>query len=176
VKVDYENGTGTGDIIWRLGEGGDFQLINGTDPTDWFYAQHAPAFRTSTTAGKFSLSVMDNGDDRAFAAGVTCDEPGQPACLYTTVPVFEIDEGAKTASLVFHQIFPATEYSLFGGLTGWLPNGDLEYDLCAEPGYTAILREVTVQSQPVVKWQMTVTDSNVYRANRIPSLYPGVQW
>ena len=174
IKVDYQNGDGQGDILWRLGQGGDFELVNGSDPEDWFYAQHSPAFQSDSTSGKFSLSVMDNGDDRLLPGG--CGDPGQPPCLYSTVPIFDVDEQAMTATLKFHQVFPAEEYSFFGGSTTRLSNGNLEYDLCAEPNYTGIVREVTLEKDPQTVWQMTVTHSNVYRANRIPSLYPGVQW
>jgi arylsulfate sulfotransferase len=174
VKVDYQNGQGSGNILWHLGQGGDFQLVNGRDPEDWFYAQHGPSFQSDKTAGKFSLALFDNGDDRDQPAG--CGDPGQPACLYSTVPVFDIDEQAMTATLKFHQVLPPAEYSFFGGLTTRLGNGNLEYDLCAEPGYTGIIREVTQDSAANTVWQMTVTHSNVYRAGRIPSLYPGVQW
>ena len=34
VKVDYNNGAGAGDVVWRLGYQGDFTLSGGTDPTD----------------------------------------------------------------------------------------------------------------------------------------------
>jgi hypothetical protein len=176
VKVDYSNGTGSGNILWRLGQDGDFQLRNGTDPTDWSYAQHNPAFQSDSTAGKFSLSVMDNGDDRAFQTGVVCNSPGQPACLYTTVPLYDIDETAMTATLRFHQIFPPAQYSFFGGGTTRLPNGNVEYDLCSEPNGSALVQEVTDDAQPKLIWQMNITNENVYRANRIPSLYPGVAW
>jgi arylsulfate sulfotransferase len=44
IKIDYENGAGSGDILWKLGYQGDFTLMGGTDPTDWFYAQHGPSF------------------------------------------------------------------------------------------------------------------------------------
>jgi hypothetical protein len=71
VKVDYGNGAGAGDIIWRLGYQGDFTLVGGTDPTDWFYAQHGPSFATASTKGMFSLVLFDNGDDRVFSSGVT---------------------------------------------------------------------------------------------------------
>jgi arylsulfate sulfotransferase len=81
-----------------------------------------------------------------------------------------------TATLKFHQIIPPEQYSFFGGNTTRLDNGNLEYDLCALPGFTGIVREVTQDSAAKTVWQMTVTHSNVYRANRIPSLYPGVQW
>ena len=56
---------------------------------------------------------MDNGDDRIFASGVTCGATGAPPCLYSTIPVFQIDENAKTATLIFHQILPANLYSIF---------------------------------------------------------------
>ncbi len=26
IKLDYDSGTGNGDILWRLGQGGDFTL------------------------------------------------------------------------------------------------------------------------------------------------------
>ena len=32
IKIDYANGTGTGDVLWRLGADGDF-AIEGGDPT-----------------------------------------------------------------------------------------------------------------------------------------------
>ena len=79
-KLDYQDGTGTGAVIWRLGEGGDFTLKNGVDPTDWQYAQHFPSFFTPNTTGVFSLAVMDNGDDRIFPNGVTCGAAGDPPC------------------------------------------------------------------------------------------------
>jgi arylsulfate sulfotransferase len=81
VKVDYANGAGTGDIIWKLGYQGDFALIGGTDPTDWFYAQHGPSFVSTNTTGKFSLTLFDNGNDRVFPPGVACDTAGAPPCL-----------------------------------------------------------------------------------------------
>ncbi len=95
LKVNYADGVGDGSILWRLGQGGDFTMIGGTDPTDWAYAQHFPAFFSPNTSGVFSLGVMDNGDDRAFPSGVSCGKPGVPACLYTTIPVYQIDEGCE---------------------------------------------------------------------------------
>ena len=105
VKIDYANGAGAGDILWHLGYQGDFALQGVADPTDpsnWFYAQHGPSFATSNTTGKFSLVLFDNGDDRVFASGVTCGAAGQLPCLYSTVPLLELDETAKTATVAFH--------------------------------------------------------------------------
>ena len=87
LKIDYENGAGTGNILWRLGEGGDFVLQGATDPTDWFYAQHYAEFTSANTTGIFSPKLFDNGDDRMVPAGTICgplprqfesDRPDQP--------------------------------------------------------------------------------------------------
>ena len=129
VKIDYANGKGAGDILWHLGYQGDFTLVGGTDPTDWFYAQHGPAFVTTNTSGKFSLVLFDNGDDRVFPSGVTCGTSGQPPCLYSTVPILQLDESAKTATLAFHP--NAQDYSFFGGNAEVLKNNNTEYDECA---------------------------------------------
>lgn len=175
VKVDYENGEGSGNILWRLGEGGDLTLVGGTDPTDWEYAQHGPHFTSSNTSGVFSLTLMDNGDDRIFPAGVTCGTTGEPACQYSTVPVFKIDESAMTATLTFHQIVPASLYNLWGGNAEQLANGNIEYDLCGVGG-TSYIDEVTQDSSAQTVWSMTSQGVNLYRAFRMSSLYLGVQW
>jgi len=173
VKVDYNNGAGTGNILWKLGEGGDFTLTNGVDPADWFYGQHLPAFFSSATAGVFSLAVMDNGFNRMVAPNTVC---GSGTPCYTTVPILSIDENARTATFLFHDVLPSSQYSFWGGSTTRLANGDLEFDLCAE-GANSEVDEVKITgdtSQTV--WQLKTTGTNLYRATRLPSLYPGVQW
>lgn len=178
VKVNYANGTGDGSIIWHLGEGGDFTLVGGTDPTDWEYAQHGPSFFSANTTGVFSLGLMDNGDDRIFPTGVVCGTTGEPPCLYTTVPVWQINESAKTATFTFHQILPTNLYSLFGGNAEQLANGNVEYDLCGVGGLGvgSEVYEVTQDNSAQTVWNMHVTGTSLYRAFRVPSLYPGVQW
>ncbi|MGB6691493.1 MAG: aryl-sulfate sulfotransferase [Terracidiphilus sp.] len=175
VKVDYANGGGDGHIIWHLGEGGDFKLIGGTDPTDWQYAQHGPSFASENTSGVFSLAVMDNGDDRLYPTGSTCAPQGDlPAsCLYTTVPIFKIDETKMTATLIYHRILPKNIYSSWGGNTEVLANGNVEYDDCATLTGSHVY-EVTPGADARTVWQLRL--GGLYRAFRIPSLYPGVQW
>jgi arylsulfate sulfotransferase len=175
LKIDYQNGNGAGDIIWHLGEGGDFTLQGGTDPTDWFYAQHGPSYTTPNTTGNFGLVLFDNGDDREFPTGVTCGATGAPPCLYSTVPILQIDEGAKTATLQFHYTTP--NYSYFGGNAEQLSNGDIEFDECALlNSVQANIYEVTQQPSPQIVWHINVLNNYTYRGFRIPSLYPGVQW
>jgi len=176
IKIDYQDGKGAGDVLWRLGQGGDFTLQGGTDPTDWFYAQHGPSFTSPNTTGIFSLVLFDNGDDRLFPAGVTCGSAGAPPCFYSTVPIFQIDETAKVATLGYH--YHPSNYSFFGGNAGVLANGDVEFDECAlstSPAQ-AVVSELTNQPNPQTVWQMTIQGNFAYRAFRIPSLYPGVQW
>ena len=157
LKIDYANGKGAGDIVWHLGEGGDFTLQGGTDPTDWFYAQHGPSFTTSTTAGTFGLAVFDNGDDRMYPNGETCVQSGAATCpTYSTAQVWNINETAKTATFVFHDIL--ANYSYFGGNAEVLANGDIEFDICSDPtvGPTASSAyEVTPDSPPQVVWRAT---------------------
>lgn len=175
IKIAYNNGTGDGSILWRLGEGGDFTLMNGDDPVDWFYAQHGPSFWSASTSGVFSLALMDNGDNRQLSSD-PADICGSGTDCYSTVPIVSIDESARTATLIFHDVFAPAEYSSWGGGTTPLANGNLEFDLCDEPDTTSDVYEVTSTSTPQTIWHMHVSGENLYRANRIPSLYPGVQW
>jgi arylsulfate sulfotransferase len=179
VKVDYANGAGAGDILWKLGYQGDFKLVGGTDPTDWFYAQHGPSFGTTNTTGQFSLILFDNGNDRFFPSGqVTCGVQTTSTC-YSTVPLLEIDEAAKTATLAFNPIAPI--FSFFGGNAAILKNGNVEYCESAAFHGGAVF-EVTQDSSPQVIWEMqSLLDPAqiypyIYRGQRIPSMYPGVQW
>ncbi|MFY9751168.1 MAG: aryl-sulfate sulfotransferase [Candidatus Acidiferrales bacterium] len=182
VKIDYNNGQGSGDILWHLGYQGDFTLLNAdgstdSDPTDWFYAEHGPSFATTNTTGNFSLVLFDNGDDRGVSIlpGGTCGVAGQPAC-YSTVPILQLDESAMTATLAFNPKTP--DYSLFGGNAEALENGNIEYDECSTTALrnSAAIYEVTQASPPQTIWQMQITGNYAYRGMRIPSLYPGVQW
>ncbi len=178
VKVNYQDGAGDGSILWHLGPGGDFRLVGGTDPTDWNYAQHGISFPSSYSAGVFPLAVMDNGDDRMYPGDTTpttCGTGGAPAC-YTSVPIYTIDEGAKTATISFLQTLPANLYSAWGGNTEVLGNGDVEYDLSSVGGSNSEVIEVTNQPDPQTLWTLTMTGNNMYRAYRLPSLYPDVQW
>ena len=174
VKVDYNHGQGDGGILWKLGYQGDFALQGGTDPTDWFYAQHNPSFFSQNTTGVFSLGIMDNGDDRLFPDGTNCLVQGGALC-YTTISVMQVDETAKTATLTTHQILPADRYNIFAGDIFQLPNGNLEYNL-AGVGHNAFILEETQTPTPETVWQMSIEGTNTYRAFRLPSLYPGVTW
>jgi hypothetical protein len=65
LKLDYSNGTGTGNILWKLGEDGDFNLSGG-DPSQWFYGQHDPVI-LSSSGGQTTMAVYDDGNLRIDA-------------------------------------------------------------------------------------------------------------
>jgi hypothetical protein len=61
-KVDYENGSGTGNILWRMGNEGDFTFNNiNSDPWPWFSHQHDAGLENTTTG---EMTVYDNGNTR----------------------------------------------------------------------------------------------------------------
>jgi hypothetical protein len=173
LKINYANGTGDGSILWHLGEGGDFTLKGGTDPVDWQYAQHKTSFASANTAGTFDMLVMDNGDDRDFGTQ-KCGGAGNPTCLYSTVPEFEINESTMTATIVWHDYFNYAIYSSWGGNADLLPNGNIEADFC-DIGSNSDAYEIIPSSQEQI-WHLHSTGQNLYRAERLGSMYPGITW
>jgi hypothetical protein len=178
IKIDYQDGTGTGNIKWRLGPGGDFALKGGQDPVDWNYAQHYPfLISPNSSAGVFQIGLFDNGNNRVLdSSGVMCGTPGAAAC-YSSVPIFQIDELGKTAQLLSND-----KLSVFSACCGdmeVLPSGNIEYDIAAYVftfPFASRIQEVTPGASPQVVWEMDVLSQLAYRGLRIPSLYPGVQW
>ncbi|HUB18142.1 MAG TPA: aryl-sulfate sulfotransferase [Acidobacteriaceae bacterium] len=181
IKIDFDDGEGSGDVLWRLGYQGDFQLLNSAgqpdnNPADWFYAQHGLNYFTPNTTGVFRLGLMDNGNDRIFApptGQVFCKTTGTAQC-YSTLPVLEINETNMTATLVTHYVPPPSYYNYFGGNVEMLGNGDIHGNFCAAAS-GSIVQELDPTGSQVV-WQGTTPNANQFRVDRLPSLYPGVQW
>lgn len=99
VKLDYRDGAGSGDVIWRLGHEGDF-AIEGADPGDafpWFSHAHDPSL---LPGGR--LAVYDNGNTPCVL-GIRCESRGQ---------VYELDERHRTARVVVQAGLAAYSYAL----------------------------------------------------------------
>ncbi len=178
LKIDYEDGGGSGNVLWHLGYQGDFALVGGTSPQDWQYAQHGPNFTTANTSGSFGLSVMDNGDDRVLPQGFTCPVAlVNNQCLYSRGIVYNVNEDTLTATITTDVTSPY--YSFFGGFSDALPNGDVEFDFCAgnvngtPEGYIA---EYTQGANAQLVFSLLSSGQEEYRAFRRGSLYPGVTW
>ena len=175
IKIDYEDGRGNGNILWKFGYQGDFTLDSGA-PAAWTYGQHNIRILSPNTSGIFTLGMFDNGYLRVLDDnGALCGSTGEPAC-YSRVPFFQVDEATHTAHVLWEDS-PLT-YSAALGSIELLANGDVEFDegfLHANP-YNARVMEVTQEANPQTVWEMDVTGQAGYRIFRIPSLYPGVQW
>jgi arylsulfate sulfotransferase len=173
IKVDYGNGQGTGNILWKLGYQGDFTLENGTDPVDWFSAQHDANVVSMNSSGTFQLMLFDNGDNRVLdTSGDVC---GTTTPCVSHVPIIQLDESAKTATIEFvDDLSPV--FSFFGGNARLLTNGNVEFDECAPTASSSAIFEVTKTTPSQTVWQMQIPGQNTYRGFRMPSLYPGVQW
>ncbi len=62
MKVAYRNGTGTANILWRMGLNGDFAFNNiYNDPYPWFSHQHDAGIENGGTG---VMTIFDNGNTR----------------------------------------------------------------------------------------------------------------
>lgn len=90
VKINYDNGAGDGTVLWKLGPEGDFTLTGGNED-DWFSHTHDPSFISPT-----EMLVYDNSNLR-------CDDESPPPDCRSRGQVWEIDETAMTATLVYNK-------------------------------------------------------------------------
>jgi len=173
IKIDYQDGNGPGDILWRLGYEGDLTMLGG-GPEAFAWGQHFPIFVSPNSTGVFDLALFDNGNDRILdSAGTVCGTTGNPPC-YSRAPIFRIDEVNKTVQVLFDGRMPI--YSLAVGSVSVFGNGNVEGDMGILFPTSARIVEMTQDAVPQIVWQMDITGQFVYRGYRIPILYPGVQW
>lgn len=188
MKIDYENGAGSGNILWKLGPDGDFTLTNG-GPSDWFYNQHYPNLIANNplapvSANNFELGIWDNGNFRPDpVTGLPCQNPttglpGGGPC-YSRGVLMEINVPALTASILWDDDL-SPEFSDCCGNINVLSNGNVDLGTGGQsiipPNQASEALEVTQTPSPQVVWQMDLAGQFSYRMIRIPSLYPGVTW
>ncbi|HZW80691.1 MAG TPA: aryl-sulfate sulfotransferase [Candidatus Deferrimicrobiaceae bacterium] len=186
LKLDYNNGSGAGDVIWTLGYQGDMALsqagVPTEDPSVWFSAQHFPSIVSQSGGGETTLAVWDNGDSRVLdTSGDICPSVLLNIPCYSRATIFQIDDSAKVADLTWEH-FPGY-YGLWGGNINQLGNGNVEFDINAAAPPVALnvaseVQEITQTSTPQIVWKLDIspTADDAYRAYRVPSLYPGVNW
>jgi len=113
IKIDYENGAGSGNILWKMGVGGDFQ-INSSDPYPWFSHQHGSNFLID---GK-TLLVFDNGNTR-IANNPNENSRGQvyqvDEANLTVTPLINTDLGVNSAALGTAELLPDGTYHFDAG-------------------------------------------------------------
>jgi hypothetical protein len=163
-------GRDSGQLVWKLGAGGDFTLTSGT----WFSHQHLPVFLPSG-----NLLVYDNGN------AATDDAPDRASGAVE----YAVDESARTVREVWR--YARGGHAPVVGSAQRLPNGhtlindgglvDAPTLPELDPGHHRWVRfvEVTGGPSPEVVWELVIDDREtpsinghtVYRAAFADSLY-----
>ena len=175
IKIDYQDGSGSGNTLWKLGNGGDFTLLGG-DPTQWFYGQHYPRI-VSVNGSHTTVAVFDDGNFRIDASSTPCGTSATAPACYTRAAIYDVDETGHLANVVWDYVPVPQYFSFWGGSIDTLPNGNVEFDSTIPSNSSASqITEVTQEDPAQQVWQMNIAGANAYRGFRIPSLYPGVTW
>jgi len=153
VKVDYRDGLGSGDVIWRLGREGDFTLVGG-DESDWFSHQH-----DAELAGDL-LTLYDNGNTRVAEDG-SGNSRGQ---------VWQLDEISRTARLV--ENFDLGHYSFALGSAQRLRNGNYHFGSgFIGPREAPVARAIEFAPGDAAPKFVIEANGAAYRSFRMKSLY-----
>jgi arylsulfate sulfotransferase len=152
IKIDYRNGEGTGDVIWKLGKDGDFRF-DSTDPYPWFSHQHDAGF----VGGSNTLvAVFDNGNTRRMS-DPTATSRGQ---------VIELDETNRVARLVVNVDLGV--YSSALGSAQQLPNGNYHFGCGFLADQTSESMEVDAGGNIVYALRVAAPE---YRSYRMRDMY-----
>lgn len=151
IKIDYANGKGSGDIIWRLGKDGDFQYDSG-EPYPWFSHQHDARFLPGDSS---TMILFDNGNTRHFFDDSE-NSRGQ---------VIQLDEEKRTARLVLNANLGS--YAAALGSAQQLSAGKYHFNLGTVSG-TSTSVEVDAWGNLIYALQTAGTS---YRTFRMETLY-----
>ncbi|MCC6391595.1 MAG: aryl-sulfate sulfotransferase [Bryobacterales bacterium] len=157
IKIDYANGSGSGDVLWRLGKDGDF-AIESVDPYPWFSHQHDANF---DFADPSKLTVFDDGNVR-YASDQSAHSRGQ---------VIELDQENRTAKMVLNADLGAYADAL--GSAQLLANGNYHFDvgwIRGTNGEPDCSRSLEVDALGNVVYGIEAATPE-YRSFRMPSLY-----
>lgn len=153
-RIDYKNGTGTGNVIWRLGKGGDF-TTDSPDVFPWNSHQHDVEYD-----GTGRMTLFDNGNTRYSLYGSAQQSRGQ---------VIKIDEDRRVVHYVMNQ--PLGTFSFALGTAQRLSNGNYDF----EAGYVQddgpVLTRVEEYTPGGTKTFQAETTQFMYRMFRMNSLY-----
>jgi hypothetical protein len=150
IKIDYRRGTGSGSVLWRLGEGGDFTIVS-DDPKPWFSHQHDAEYEDDGM-----ITLFDNSNVRR-AEDATAHSRGQ---------VFQLDESRRVARLVMNADLGGYAFAL--GSAEKLSDGNYFFDVGFRENATGISVETDPQGQVVYAIEGTAPK---YRTFRLKDLY-----
>ena len=156
VKIGYKGGKGTGNVLWRLGEGGDFQAKS-DDPYPWFSFQHDVGF---DPPGSNRLVLFDDGHRRKDKYP-KANNRGQ---------VWELDEEHHIATLAINA--DVGVYAVAVGSAQSLSNGGYSFESgFINPGPSVFSRATEVSPAGKVVYAQQLNGTLTYRSFRVPDLY-----
>jgi hypothetical protein len=172
MKVDYNDGTGTANILWRLGPCGDFTFNNTyNDPWPWNSHQHDVGIQNN---GNGPITMFDNGNTRVSPPGASTgciqgvgsgDSRGMALTFDESTlqvnPVLSVDMGV---------------FSTASGSAQLLSNGTYFYvaavvlvDLTTEDSYSIDI--LPTAGTDTGKQVLNLQSTDLYRGWQMPSLY-----
>jgi hypothetical protein len=139
----------TGEIVWRLGEKGDFKIKG----EDMFYNQHSPELQKNG-----NLLIFDNGTGR----------PAKYGGRYSRAVELEIDEDKMKAKAVWSWGEDLEIYTPIWGDADKLDNGNIlmTFGTRTHPK-TSRLVEVTLKNEIVWDVELKPSGWGMYRAERL---------
>jgi hypothetical protein len=125
MKIDYENGSpsATGEILWRMGNQGDFTWVGPADPWPWFSHQHEVGIEGNGTG---VMTVFDNGNTRIAAPPLGLG--GSPACL-------PYDCNSRGMALTFTEVPPMQVTAVLSSDLGYFSAAMGSAQLLSTGGY-----------------------------------------
>ncbi len=159
VRVDYKDGKGSGKVLWRLGEGGDF-TTSSTDSYPWFSYQHDAGIDP-----KSKLLVLFDDGHRRKTKFPQANNRGQ---------AWKLDEVAHTATLVLNADLGV--YAVAVGSAQALSNGNYSFESgFINPGSSGMSSTFsrTIETSPEGKivFAQQVDGALTYRSFRVANLY-----
>jgi arylsulfate sulfotransferase len=158
IKIDYQDGAGNGDVIWRLGKDGDF-TYDSTDPYPWFSHQHDAAYEPGSLT---TITLFDNGNTR-----VSADARGA-----SRGQAIQLDEKRRVAHLVLNADLGVFSSAL--GSAQKLEDGTYQFDagFVYEPSGAFNSEGLSIQVDAAGKVISSVKLlAPVYRSFRVGDLY-----
>jgi arylsulfate sulfotransferase len=141
MRIDYQDGNGTGDLLWRMGLDGDFTFNNTNgDPYPWFSHQHEVAMENN---GAGPMSLYDNGNTRISALGSSgckpndCNSRGMVLTVDETnlivTPVLSQDLGRFSEALGSAQLLSNGNYFFESGFVIATANSNISFSIEIQP-------------------------------------------
>ncbi|HTQ57433.1 MAG TPA: aryl-sulfate sulfotransferase [Bryobacteraceae bacterium] len=172
-KIDYQNGTGTGDMLWRMSKwGGSFIFDNvNADPWPWFSGQHDVGIENN---GSGPISMFDNGNSRLAAPPIGLGSACNPNDCVSRGMVLTLDESTMTVTPVLSTYLGYNSVS--GGNAQLMSNGNYFFGAVDVLVTLSKVSTFALEVQPITgtvnaNTVLDIQTTEGYRAWRLTSFY-----